>query len=101
MRAARCPSEIVNVLLLTDRGSTLIADSVDSVNELESEFQVILGSSALQQLRSISKELFLALELEAPYSEPGKADIPQLARQLKLCLSEQALNKLVLLLQTG
>jgi DNA-binding MarR family transcriptional regulator len=90
-----------NLLLLTDRGSQLIADSVGSVNQLESEFKVILGANALQQLRSISKELFLALELEAQYQETSNTDLQQLARQLKLQLGEQALNELISLLKKG
>ena len=90
-----------NLLLLTDRGSKLIADSVASVNELESEFKVILGSTALQQLRGISKELFLALELEVQFQEPSKTDIQQLARQLKLQLGERALSELISLLKKG
>jgi len=88
-----------NLLLLTGRGSQLIADSVGSVNQLESEFEMILGASALQQLKSISKDLFLALELEAQYQKTSNTDLQQLARQLKLQLNEQSLKKLISLLQ--
>ena len=87
-----------NLLLLTDRGSQLIADSVSSVNELEQEFEAILGRSALQELKRISKQLFLALELEAQFQETSNADLPQLARQLKLQLGEQGVKKLASLL---
>ena len=88
-----------NLLLLTDRGSQLIADSVASVNAMEREFEAILGSSALGQLKSISKELFLALELEAPFQETNTTDLRQLARQLKLQLSEQEVKTLMSLLK--
>lgn len=88
-----------NLLLLTDRGSQLIADSVDSVKEVEREFEAILGSSALGQLKSISKELFLALELEAPFQETNTTDLQQLARQLKLQLSEDGVKTLISLLK--
>ena len=88
-----------NLLLLTERGSQLIADSVDSVKEVELEFEAILGSRALGQLKSISKELFLALELEAEFQAASTTDLPQLARQLKLQLSEQEVKKLMSLLK--
>jgi DNA-binding MarR family transcriptional regulator len=90
-----------NLLLLTDRGSQLIADSVASINEVEREFEAILGSSALAQLKSISKELFLALELEAPFQETNTTDLQQLARQLKLQLSEDGVKTLISLLKKG
>ena len=90
-----------NLLLLTDRGSQLIADSVTSANQLETEFEVILGATALKQLRRISKELFFALELEKQHQEASNTDLQQLARQLKLQLGEQALNELISLLKKG
>ena len=77
----------------------MIADSVDSVKEVELEFEAILGSRALGQLKSISKELFLALELEAEFQAASTTDLPQLARQLKLQLSEQEVKKLMSLLK--
>jgi len=88
-----------NLLLLTDRGSQLIADSVDSVKEVEREFEAILGRSALGQLKSISKELYLALELEAEFQATNTTDLQQLARQLKLQLSEQGVKTLISLLK--
>ena len=88
-----------NLLLLSDRGSQLIADSIGSVRQLESEFEVILGANALRQLKRISKDLFLALELEAQHQKTSTTDLQQLARQLKLQLGEQALNEFICLLQ--
>ncbi len=90
-----------NLLLLTDRGSQLIADSVASVSQLENEFEAILGSTSLAQLVRISNKLFLALELETQYQEASATDLQQLARQLKLQLSEQGLKTLISLLEKG
>ncbi|RLA40548.1 MAG: hypothetical protein DRR42_25745 [Gammaproteobacteria bacterium] len=88
-----------NLLLLTDRGSQLIADSVDSVKEVEREYEAILGCTALGQLKSISKELYLGLELEAQFQETSTTDLQQLARQLKLQLSEDGVKALISLLE--
>jgi hypothetical protein len=66
---------------------------------VEREFEAILGSSALGQLKNISKELFLALELEVPFQETNTTDLQQLARQLKLQLSEQEVETLISLLK--
>ena len=90
-----------NLLLLTELGSQLIADSVDSVNEVELEFEAILGSTPLRQLKSISKELYITLELEAQLQETSTVDLQQLARQLKLQLSEDRVKTLIALLQKG
>ena len=88
-----------NLLLLTDHGCQLITDSVVSVNEVGYEFEAILGRRALGQLKSISKELYLALELEAEFQASSTTDLQQLARELKLQLSEQEVKALMSLLK--
>lgn len=87
------------VLIFTARGHRLIADSVDSVEELEAEFASIIGQSALQRLNGTLQQLYHGLQLEMDIFETvGAADISQLARQLQQQLGEQGSQILARLL---
>jgi DNA-binding MarR family transcriptional regulator len=97
------------VLQFTERGQQLIADSVQSVDELETEFAAIIGSAALQRLTTAIAALYRGLRLEQDIfeqgTEPGAGQphtatsISALARQLQRQLSDrdsQALARLLL-----
>ncbi len=52
------------MLTLTARGAALIADSVDSVDELELLFRDLIGSAQLEHLQWVAHDLYHALHLE-------------------------------------
>jgi len=88
------------VLHFTALGETLIADSVASVDELQTEFAAIIGKAALKRMNSTLHELYRGLHLEqAIFENKGTADITLLARQLQQQLGDhgsQALARLLL-----
>lgn len=88
------------VLKLTVCGEDLIADSVASVEELETEFAAIIGQAALKRMKATLYELYRGLQLEREIFEKNNtADIDLLAKQLQQQLGEhgsQALARLLL-----
>ncbi len=63
------------VLRLTDRGETLIRDSVGAVDELEQVFLGILGRQKLAHLQTIAHKLYLSLHLEEEIFEDGNGRV--------------------------
>ncbi|MFK7898214.1 MAG: MarR family transcriptional regulator [Myxococcota bacterium] len=57
------------VLRLTERGETLIKDSVGAVDALEDQFLEVLGQRRLAQLQTIARKLYLSLHLESEIFE--------------------------------
>ena len=90
------PDDARQVLLqFTDRGRRLIADSVASVEELQREFEDIIGRRAMQRLSSVMRDLYHALHLEEEIFGNAKAvDIRDLATQLTRQLGEEGASAL-------
>lgn len=87
------------VLIFTAHGERLIADSVISGNELETEFAEIIGHAALKRLDATLHDLYFGLELEQGIFDTGSAaDISLLAHQLQQRLGEQGSKALASLL---
>lgn len=87
------------VLRFTPRGDELIADSVRSVVELETEFAAIVSRAALQRLNATLRQLYQGLQLEQDIFENTRAaDVSLLARQLRHQLGEQGSQILARLL---
>jgi len=88
------------VLVFTDRGRQLIADSVASVDALQEEFAGIVGGSALAELGNTLRDLYRALHLEEDiFGNSAPVDIRTLASQLTQQLGEEgarALGQLLL-----
>ena len=88
------------VLLFTDRGRALIADSVESVDQLQAEFAAIAGKAALQRLCATLHSLYSALQLEREiFEHNASVDLGLLAKQLQQQLGtegSQALGQLLL-----
>jgi len=71
------------VLLFTDRGLDLIADSVTSVGELQAEFALLAAKAAVARMNSTLRELYRALQLEQEvFEHAGPTDIRLLAQQI-------------------
>jgi len=71
------------VLQFTDRGRELIADSVACTDEIEAEFEAIVGHSSLRHLRRTFESLYKALQLENDAeSDNSSVDIGALSQQL-------------------
>lgn len=97
------------VLTLTARGAALIADSVDSVDELELLFRDLIGSAQLEHLQWVAHDLYHALHLEdeifadrntrnsRPW--PGTRNIEQLACSLRRRLGSGDVAQLAELLE--
>jgi DNA-binding MarR family transcriptional regulator len=87
------------VLTFTARGEKLIADSVISVTELETEFATIIGQAALKRLNTTLHNLYRGLGLEQEIFETNSAaDIGLLAHQLQQQLGKQDSQALARLL---
>ncbi len=94
------------VLQFTDLGEQLIADSVDSVDDLREEFAQHIGWSALLELEQILQRIYRKLHLEDEIfgSDNGsgyETDIRLLARQLERQLGEKGARALGDLLLSG
>ena len=89
------------VLLFTDRGRALIADSVESVDQLQAEFVAIAGKTAITRLCATLRNLYTALQLEREvFDHNASVDLGLLAKQLRQQLGiegSQALGQLLLL----
>lgn len=89
------------VLTFTARGEKLIADSVISAGELETDFAAIIGQAALKRLSNTLHALYRGLGLEQEiFEKKGKADIGLLAHQLQQQLGDQGSRALARLLLT-
>ena len=87
------------LLIFTDHGEKLIADSIISGNELEAEFAEIIGQTALKRLDATLHDLYIGLELEQGIFDTGSAaEISLLAHQLQQRLGEQGSKVLASLL---
>ena len=87
------------VLTFTARGEKLIADSVISVTELETEFAAIISKAALKRLSTTLHDLYRGLGLEQEIFEKNSAaDIGLLAHQLQQQLGKQDSQALARLL---
>jgi DNA-binding MarR family transcriptional regulator len=88
------------VLQFTPAGIALIADSVASVADLETEYEMLLGRRGWAQASSLMQQLYRALDLEQDIFSAGpERNIDALARQLRLELgrhSARALGELLL-----
>ncbi|MEM9256903.1 MAG: MarR family transcriptional regulator [Pseudomonadota bacterium] len=86
------------VLRFTNRGEVLIADSVASVETLESEFADITGAVALRRAARTLSTLYHGLGLERELFDKEQQDLPTLARQLQHSLGAEASRALAQLL---
>lgn len=90
------------VLKFTAQGEALIADSVQSTEELENEFSEITGSSALRKLKKTLEAIYLGLSLDRTLEKPAPnhsdTDLTLLARQLRAQLGHKRCNTLAQLL---
>jgi DNA-binding MarR family transcriptional regulator len=94
------PQDARQILLyLTPRGRQLIADSVASLEEMESGFRDILGKRRFQRLTRACRALNSELPLGGDFQAPDTAsDIRQLAQQLRHQLGADASRQLARLL---
>lgn len=95
------------VLQFTERGEALIADSVLSTEELESEFAAIVGNTALIKLKKTFQAIYLGLGLDhslqhhsnaAQRGELYQTDLRLLANQLLEQLGDKRSRELARLL---
>ncbi|MEP4146569.1 MAG: MarR family transcriptional regulator [Halioglobus sp.] len=88
------------VLLFTPAGKALIADSVDSVEELAAEFSKAIGDSEQSHLTQTIGRIYRCLQLEEDiFGHADSNDIQVMARQLNRQLGKEgalALGKLLL-----
>ena len=92
------------VLRFTDRGEQLIADSVDSVDDLLEEFAQHIGWPSLLELEQILQRIYWKLHLEEEIFGNGtgdETDIRLLARRLDRQLGETGARALGQLLLSG
>jgi DNA-binding MarR family transcriptional regulator len=84
----------------TGKGHRLIADSVASVDEIDKEFEELIGRKALDALYDCMRMLYRALHLEEDiFDNTAPVDIRVLAKQLTHQLGEEgasALGRLLL-----
>lgn len=96
------------VLQFTARGQALIADSVQSIDEIEAEFADIIGGKALGAVTQTLHTLYTGLQLEQtlhsispPGNAAGSIDLRLLAKQLHLQLGENGSRELAALLNNA
>lgn len=104
------PTDARQLLLqFTPRGRQLIADSVRSTEELEAEFQAIVGKRAMRTVGRVLRHLYLTLqpehgamletaETQMPPRTSEVTDLRLLAGQLRQQLGEQRCLELAALL---
>ena len=90
------------VLQFTKAGRALIADSVDSVNQLVAEFTEAIGDGELEHLKHTVAKIYRLQHLEEDIfgNAPGN-DIQAMAQQLSMQLGEQGAINLGRLLLAG
>lgn len=88
------------VLVFTDRGKALIADSIAAVDDLESEFIRHLGVTKFSQAKQVMARIYRSLHLEEDiFGQADSNDVGVLARQLNQKLGDEgckALARLIL-----
>lgn len=90
------------VLVFTDRGRQLVADSVASVDELEGEFATLVGVKRLEQAAGALARIYRSLHLEEDvFGHADSNDIRVLARQLTRQLGDAGARALARLILTG
>ena len=90
------------VLQFTEAGRKLIADSVDSVDQLASEFSAIIGEAALARTMDAMAEIYGSLHLEEDvFGFADSNDIRIMARQINRQLGEEDARALARLLLSG
>lgn len=90
------------VLQFTDMGKKLVADSVDSVDELGAELAAHIGEAAFAQLIGVMARLYRSLHLEEDvFGHADTDDIRVIARQLTRQLGEEGARALGRLLLCG
>ena len=92
------------VLQFTDMGRRLIADSVESVEDLRGEFALHIGLPALVEAEQTLRQLYRRLQLEDEIFDNdtgGASDVRLLARQLHRQLGAQGAEDLGRLLLSG
>jgi len=85
------------LLCFSAAGRQLLADSVASVDALESEFAAILGGTALGRLRANAARLYTGLGLESEVF-PASPDLEAMAARLRQQLGPQGARQLARLL---
>jgi len=74
----------------------LISASVESVDELEHEFRLLIGEQSYEYFKDVILRLYKGLNLESEvFSGAKSVDIPALAHQLRQQLGEQGVKELV------
>ncbi|MEH6586698.1 MAG: MarR family transcriptional regulator [Halioglobus sp.] len=90
------------VLQFTDSGRGLIADSVDSVDQLAAEFACEIGDSELQHATQAVGRIYRSLHLEEDiFGHTDNHDIRIMARQINRQLGDQGARALARLLLSG
>jgi DNA-binding MarR family transcriptional regulator len=90
------------VLMFTDRGKQLIADSIAAVGELEAEFSAYLGKARLSQMQNVLARIYRSLLLEEDiFGHADSDDIGVLARQLTRKLGDEGAKALARLILSG
>jgi len=88
-----------NLLQLTPYGVRLLADSVESVSELEGEFLNVIGERGLTALKSDFAELYRKLGIEQDVFAPDD-ELHRLAESLRNRLGEEGAHALGRILRT-
>lgn len=90
------------VLMFTDRGRELIADSIAAVDDLEAEFSEHLGRARLAQMQNVMARIYRSLHLEEDiFGHADSDDIRVLARQLTRKLGDEGAKALARLILSG
>ena len=92
------------VLMFTERGKALIADSIAAVDDLEAEFCEHLCTARIEQIKDVMARIYRSLHLEEDiFGHADSNDIDVLARQLTRKLGDEgakALARLILSAET-
>lgn len=90
------------VLMFTDRGKALIADSIAAVEELEAEFCEHLGSESLAQVKDVMTRIYRSLHLEEDiFGHADSNDIGVLATELTRKLGDERAKALARRILSG
>ena len=90
------------VLVFTDTGRQLIADSIAAVDELDREFTQHLGETAFTQVKTVVSRIYQSLHLEEDvFGHAENDDIRVVARTLTRQLGEERARSLARLILSG
>jgi DNA-binding MarR family transcriptional regulator len=90
------------LLRFTPAGVQLISDSVQSLDQLESQFAELVGERAMQRIRRSMAAIYRAQDLEEDvFGQAGSNDIRDLARELNRTLGRESAAMLGRLLVAG